>query len=661
MRKLVLTVFILSTITFSQTKYLIYFKDKGINPDQRLSKTSLLYQESLNHLSKKCIERRIKNMGEDNIITYEDIPIKSEYITQLKNSGIKIVNKLNWFNAVSAYLTSSQKNQISDLSFVKIIEPVRTLWFKDDKIPSNNYLYKTVSDNPYNYGASYDQLSLCNIPIVQRKGITGDSVIIGILDTGFRWKDHESLDSRKVLAEYDFVFHDSITANQSGDVPGQDSHGTYVFSIVGGFKDSSMIGASFNSSFILSKTEDIRSETHVEEDNYAAALEWMEGLGVDITTSSLGYNIFDDSTYSYSYSDMNGNTTIITKAINLAFNRGVVTLSAAGNEGNTSWHYIDAPADAFNVLAVGAVDRSNIVAGFSSRGPTFDGRIKPDVTALGVSVYGASTAGFNLYNYASGTSAATPIAAGVAGLLLSAHSYLKNTQVRSILIETAGNSESPNNDIGYGLLSAVKAVNFPNLEKLFNNVYRLHKTFISDHSVNPNTVKLYYSTDQSNFTENSLLNINKLNFAFDFPILPDNNQVDFYFTFSDSTGVNYREPSNNYYKFLYGQLDVAFNLELKVPFDYGEVSDVYPNPYMPLLHTRAKLNYKASKGENVSVNIIDAVGQSVRELNYKAGANNNIIEWDGKNNKGETVASGVYFFLIKIGNNKYGKKVVLLK
>ncbi len=661
MQKLVLAIFILSTLTFSQTKYLIYFKDKGINPDQRLNKSSLLYQETLSHLSKRCIERRIKNMGEDSIITYEDIPIKSDYVIQLKNSGIKIENKLNWFNAVSAYLTFSQKNQISNFSFIKRIEPVRTLWFKDDKIPSNDYLYKTISDNQYNYGPSYDQLNLCDIPIVQEKGITGDSIIIGILDTGFRWKDHESLDTRKVLAEYDFVFHDSITANQPGDVPGQDSHGTYVFSIVGGYKDSTMIGASFNSSFILSKTEDIRSETHVEEDNYAAALEWMEGLGVDITTSSLGYNIFDDSTYSYTYADMNGNTTIITKAVNLAFDRGVVTLTAAGNEGNTSWHYIDAPADAFDVLAVGAVDRSNIVAGFSSRGPTYDGRIKPDVTALGVSVYGASTSGFNLYNYASGTSAATPIAAGVAGLLLSAHPYLKNTQVRSILLETAGNSESPNNDIGYGLLSAKKAVDFPNLEKLSNNNYRLHKTFISEHSVNPNTVKFYYSTDQSNFTESSLNNINNLNFSYDFPILSNNEQVDFYYTYSDSSGVNYREPANNYYKFLYGQLEVAFNLELKIPFDYGDVSDVYPNPYLPLLNTRAKINYKALKGELVSVNIIDAVGQSVKELKYTAGESNNIIEWDGKNNKGETVASGVYFFLIKIGNNKYGKKVVLLK
>ncbi len=661
MRKFVLAIFIFSTISFSQTKYLIYFKDKGINPDQRLNKSSLLYQETLNHLSKRCIERRIKNMGEDNIITYEDIPVKDEYINQLKDFGIKIENKLNWFNAVSAYLTPSQKDQISGLSYIKSIEPVRTLWFKDDRIPSNDYLYKTVSDNQYNYGDSYDQLKLCDIPIVQEKGITGDSVIIGILDTGFRWKDHESLDTRNVLAEYDFVFHDSITANQSGDVPNQDSHGTYVFSIVGGFKDSSMIGASFNSSFILSKTEDVRSESHIEEDNYAAALEWMEGLGVDITTSSLGYNIFDDSTYSYSYSDMNGNTTIVTKAANLAFDRGVVTLTAAGNEGNTSWYYIDAPADAFNIIAVGAVDRSNSIAGFSSRGPTFDGRIKPDVTALGVLVYGASTAGFSSYIYASGTSAATPIAAGVAGLLLSAHPYLKNTQVRNILLETAGNSESPNNDIGYGLLSAVKAVDFPNLEKLSNDTYRLHKSFISSNSINPNTLKLYYSTDQSNFIEAGLTNNSSIDNSFDFPIFQNNKEIDFYFTYSDSSGVAYREPSNNYYKFLYGQLNVAYNLELTVPFDFGTVSNVYPNPFLPFTHSIARINYKASKDEKVTVNIIDASGRTVRNLNYISGDSGGIIEWNGKTDKGETVASGVYFFLIKIGNNQYGKKVVLLK
>ena len=159
-------------------------------------------------------------------------------------------------------------------------------------------------------------MNLSDVPIVHSKNINGNEVIIGILDTGFDWKLHNSLKDRNVIAEYDFIFDDSVTANQPGDSPSQDSHGTYVFSIIAGFADSILIGPAYNSSFILAKTEDVRSETHIEEDNYAAALIWMESLGVDITTSSLGYNIFD-SGYSYNYSDMDGRTTIVTKAAEL--------------------------------------------------------------------------------------------------------------------------------------------------------------------------------------------------------------------------------------------------------------------------------------------------------------------------------------------------------
>ena len=201
-------------------------------------------------------------------------------------------------------------------------------------------------------------------------------------------------------------------------------HGTYVFSILAGIVDSVLIGPAFNSSFILAKTEDIRSETHIEEDNYAAALIWMENLGVDITTSSLGYNIFD-SGYSYTYADMNGRTTIVTKAAELAFQRGVSTFTSAGNEGNNSWGYILAPADGFNTIAVGAVNDLGNVAGFSSHGPTYDGRIKPEVVAHGVNVYGAVSGTNNGYQFNNGTSAAAPIASGIGGFAFICSSAFK--------------------------------------------------------------------------------------------------------------------------------------------------------------------------------------------------------------------------------------------
>src|SRR4030065_580429 len=320
MKNYILWIFIVFTsISFSQSKYFIFFKDKGVKPSAKLEKSSGVYNNALSLLSEKSIERRINNMGENDFITYEDLPLNKAYVLQIEELGIKIENKLRWFNAVTAYLLEAEKNKVSSFSFVKKIEPVMKFVFKSPELEAPSQLFK-----------------------------------------------------------------DESTENDSLDNPSQHNHGTLVFSIVGGFKEGSLIGSAFGSDFILAKTEDIRSEKHIEEDKYAAALEWMESYGVDITSSSLGYSTFDPPEFSYTYADMDGKTTIVTKALELTFRRGVVTVSSAGNEGGTSWFYITAPADGINTLAIGAVNNDNQIAAFSSRGPSYDGRIKPDVVTQGV-------------------------------------------------------------------------------------------------------------------------------------------------------------------------------------------------------------------------------------------------------------------------------------
>jgi serine protease AprX len=650
----------ISSLVFSQTKYLIYFKDKDVQPDHKLLKTEAAYREALNLLSNRAIERRDKNMG-DNIITYEDIPIKADYIREIENEGIKIENKLRWFNAVSAYLNDQQYNYVLSLSFVKKILKVKILKFKDSDL-STNSTFKTNTFVQNDYGPSFNQYQLSDIPLVHSKGINGDSIIIGILDTGFRWKQEESLVDKKVIGEYDFVFHDSVTANQPGDAPGQDFHGTLIFSVIGGFKEGQIIAPDYNSSFILAKTEDTRSESHIEEDNYAAALQWMESMGVDITTSSLGYNIFDDTTYSYTYADMNGRTTIITKAAELAFARGVVTITAAGNEGSTSWYYIVAPADGFNTIAVGAVDTNKILAGFSSHGPSADGRIKPDIVADGVSVYGASVSGFNSYTRASGTSLSTPIAAGVAGLLLSARPYLINTQVRSILLESSDNADSVNNDIGYGLVSAADAISFPCLEALNANKFVLHKAFLKYATIDPSSVNVFYSTDDINFTQAGMNYDGNWDFTYELPTFAGNQMLSFYFTYTDSSGSTYRDPVENFYKINYGNLEVSFHLPLPVQLTNNLVSDLYPNPFLPFVNENVKFIYKSTGSEKLSWIIIDAAGRKVREMNrITSPGQHPLVCWDGRDGRGNIAASGVYYFLIDIGGKKYGKKLILLK
>jgi serine protease AprX len=655
----IFTVFIillLSLYSFPQNKYLIYFKDKGINPGQTLNKTGTMYKDALNNLTERAIERRKKALG-DEIISYDDLPIRNNYLDILNSLGVKIVRKLTWFNAVSAYIDDSQLTTIRKLPFVVKVEPVKVMKFKRNMI-EQSALEKSNDASELNYGPSFTQLHLMDVPIVHSKGITGEGVIIGLLDTGFDWRGHEALVNANVVAEYDFVFNDSVTANQPEDTPSQDSHGTSVFSEVGGFKDSTLIGASYGSSFILAKTEDIRSETHVEEDNYAAALIWMENYGVDITSSSLGYSEFDTSTYSYNYEDMNGETTIVTKACELAFSKGVVTITAGGNEANTKWHYITAPGDGFNTITVGAVSSSNEVTSFSSRGPTYDGRIKPDILAQGSGVFAVSASGFTGYNTGfAGTSAAAPLACGVAGLLLAAHPYLTNVQVRDILLRTADNFSSPDNNRGYGLVSAAKAISYPNVQ-IDNSNSIIHKIFINNYAVDPSTVEINYSVDGSDYVRQNMSFEGMFKYNFVLPSFNDGESVEFYFTYSDSSGTNYREPSDRNYLITYGGKFVTLTPEINsVPTSYV-LSQNYPNPF----NGQTKINFVSSGKERAELIVYDILGQKVRILfNNVAKIGLNTISWNGKNEDGLGVSSGVYYYVLKIGDDYFSKKMVLLK
>ncbi len=651
MKKIVLLIIIVPfVILLPQEKYFIYFKDKGEYAS--LQKSSPGYQKAIEKISPRAIERRKKVMNSDSLITFEDLPVSKEYVSQLSAIGIKIVNELDWFNAVSAYLDNNLKGRAENLPFVRKVVPVRVLTFRDRQ-PEINELMKSGNAEEQDYGNSYRQLALSDIPAVHSKGINGEGIIIGVLDTGFDWKLHESLMNAHVVDEYDFVFHDSVTANQAQDVPEQADHGTYVFSIIGGYKDSALIGASYGSSFILAKTEDVRSETHIEEDNYAAALEWMENLGVDVTSSSLGYNTFTSGT-SYTYADMNGKTTIVTRAAELAFLRGVVTITAAGNEGNKKWRYIIAPADGFNTMAIGAVNFDNIVASFSSIGPTYDGRIKPDVVAMGVNVYGASTNGPDVYTYGSGTSSATPIAGGVAGLLLSAFPHLSNVQVRDIFHETSDNSEDPDNERGYGLLSAAKAISFPNLQNL-NGIYKMHKAFID--SISVSNVSLHYSTGNSNYNELSMSSESTYAFTVQLPNFSLNQEIDFYFTFNDESGNVHREPLNRNYKMRYGDMKISLNIELEPPADYV-LSHNYPNPF----NSFTTINFISQGDYPAELVIYDALGRKVKTL-FKGTADrgNNPKTWDGKTDQGYQAASGIYFYTLNLNGSLYSKKMVYLK
>jgi hypothetical protein len=651
MNKIIILLIFLSGFIFAQNKYLIYFNDKGLPEEKLLSKTSSEFSEAMEGLSERSIERRKKSMG-DEFITFEDLPLNQNYIQRLTESGVKIVHQLKWFNAVSAYLNDEQLNMLKKNSFVKNIERIKVFKRKElekSSKPGNNFLAKTEII----YGQSFEQLSMSQIPKVHRLGITGGGVLIGLLDTGFRWKTHESLRDAAVVAERDFIFNDNNTANESEDHPSQDSHGTTVFSIIGGFKDSVLIGSSFGSSFLLAKTEDVQSETHIEEDNYAAALEWMENLGVDITSSSVGYNEFDTG-LNYTYNDMDGKTTIVTKAAELAFSRGVVTLTSAGNEGIASWRYITAPADGFNTIAVGAVGTNGAASGFSSRGPTVDGRIKPDISAMGVTVFGAAASGGYYSN--NGTSVAAPIASGVAGLLLSAFPHLTNVQVRDILLRTASIFNNPNNSIGYGIIDAFSAVNYPNIEVKNGNEI-IHKLFYDDDGVNSSTVKIHYTINNKDFTEETMNSGLNSKYFYEMPTAAAGQKRLFYFTLTDSTGNTVREPLNKNYSYKSGRFIVEEDDGKAIPEGFV-LGQNYPNPF----NNKTRINFYAAANEHAEMIIIDGSGQRVAVIfNGITNIGENTVEWNGYADNGWQCASGVYYYILKLGGKEYGQKMILLK
>jgi subtilisin family serine protease len=258
-----------------------------------------------------------------------------------------------------------------------------------------------------------------------------------------------------IVAERDFV-NGSDSVRESVD-----AHGTNTLSTLGGYSPGRLVGPAYAASFILAVTEDVRSETPVEEDNWAAAVEWAEALGADVISSSLGYLDFDLPHTSYTDRDMNGETAVTTRAAARAAERGIVVVSSAGNGGfDPTRNTLGAPADGVRVVSVGAVTRAGERTSFSSVGPTADGRIKPDVAAMGAGVVVARHVG-NFYGAANGTSFSCPLTAGVVALLLQAHPTYAVDDVLTVLRGSASQANAPDTLLGWGIVDAAAAVDLP--------------------------------------------------------------------------------------------------------------------------------------------------------------------------------------------------------
>ena len=441
----------------------ITFTDKG-------SRTNIKLAHPETFLTQRAIERRMKVKPLNALVDYSDLPLNSEYTERLLNMGLEIKNKSKWFNSVSLYASKSQIEQIINSDFVSKADIVR----KFKKSAEDIELVKNVpvieEDNnitpnsiySLNYGSSLNQMQLINAPTAHDSGYMGQGVLIASFDAGFDNLQHPSLDSIRArgLRTYDFVNHDTNVADESGQM-GEGSHGTMTLSLVGGYKPGNLISPAFRSRYILAKTENTESETPLEEDNWIAAAEWADSLGADIITSSLGYIEMDQgSSHSYDWHWMNGDSCIITIGADLAVNKGIIVCNSAGNEGfHSSHNTLGAPSDGDSVIAVGSVNSDKKRSSFSSVGLSIDGRIKPDVVALGngnvVAQPGTGSIG---YTSGSGTSFSCPMTAGVCGIILSTNYNLTPMQIRQLLTQTADSSFAPNRRRGWGLINCWEAV-----------------------------------------------------------------------------------------------------------------------------------------------------------------------------------------------------------
>ena len=400
-------------------------------------------------VSPKAIERRNKNDVSTNHLWY-DLQVSPIYKNEITSLGLTIKNESRWLNAISVICSKADLDRISELPFVDKIEPV--LMQKKSLIQNSDIveLSRTLD-----YGGSQVQMEQINCIAAHDLGYFGQGIRILYLDTGFEL-NHEVFDSLNVVAQYDFINNDENTANENDQEieDGQDHHGTLCLSVLAGYEPGYLIGPAFKSEYLLAKTEIVADEIEQEEDNYVAGLEWGEQNGADIACSSLGYLDW------YTYENLDGNTAVTTIGVDIAASLGVLTVTSAGNEGNDDWYYIITPADADSVLSVGAVNSSGDIAYFSSHGPTYDGRIKPEVCAMGLYTYCISPNTTSEYSSASGTSLSAPLAAGAAAVVLSANLNLSAMELREALMMTASMADSPNNDYGWGIVNTLAAINY---------------------------------------------------------------------------------------------------------------------------------------------------------------------------------------------------------
>lgn len=490
---LALLIFAITASAQSQpSKYVITLKDKK-NSDYNLVNPERF-------LSTKAIERREKY---GIAFSVSDLPISSSYVAAIKSKGAKVVYQSKWLNTIIVEATHSDFiDQVSSLSFVARIQvfnenKTATIekttikpFFQNESIrstSSSNNLKSVKSISSLNYGDAYNQINMLSGIQLHDLGFQGQGMTIAIIDAGFNSADIlQAFDSlwanNQILGTHDFVQPNNNVFNT-----GISAHGMMVLSTMGANMPGQIVGTAPKASYWLLRSEDANSEYLLEEYFWVNAAEYADSVGADIINSSLGYTEFDDPLQNHTYADMDGNTAVITIGADLAAQKGILVVNSAGNAGADAWRYIGAPADGDSVFSIGAVDSQGNYAFFSSIGPTYDGRIKPNVAAQG---FGTAVADlFGGVSFGSGTSFSSPIIAGMTACLWQANMSLSNMDIINALQRSGSQAANPDSLLGYGIPNYM----FANIYLSVNEPYS--STNLSDIEILPNPFSSGFTID----------------------------------------------------------------------------------------------------------------------------------------------------------------------
>ncbi len=424
-------------------RFRVYLTDKGDavyttdNPSQ--------------FLTEKAIERKRVQKVE---IDETDFPISDDYITLVEMAGGKVVSHSKWFNTLVVEVSDSLK--IENIRSLSIVDSVKYVWKGTNNVYRKSLRPRLSRNLPQAesidtvYGYTYSQFMVHNADNLHSAGYRGKGIEIGVIDAGFTNFD--------VIPEFETV--DLLGYSNfvpEGDMFATSDHGTKVLSAMAVNQPGLMIGSAPEASYWLLRSEDVTSEFPVEEDYWIRAIEFADSIGLDIINTSLGYYEFDDLILNYTHDDLTGEVSLMSRAADLAYEKGMIIVVSAGNEGNKPWQKSTPPGDAKNVIAVGAIGTDSIIAPFSSYGELADGRIKPDLVSIGRGTITINQ--FGEVVRTNGTSLSSPFLAGLIASLWSINPQLHRTELIDIILRSSDRYMSPDPVYGQGITDFSKAMN----------------------------------------------------------------------------------------------------------------------------------------------------------------------------------------------------------